>query len=76
MDTSALKPEGRLEKALIDPTTCSIEDLKEILRTDPTASLEYARELDRKRALAAEIAHWEKRTRPMRSFFGNRYTEL
>lgn len=75
MDTSTLRPEGRLEKALIDPSTCSIDDLKEILTTDPTASLEYAVELDKKRALAVEISHWEKKTRPMRDFFGPKYRE-
>jgi 5'-deoxynucleotidase YfbR-like HD superfamily hydrolase len=46
---------------LIEPRACSIHDLREILATDPNASDEYRRELERREARQAEVEHWEDR---------------
>ena len=44
---------------LIDPRACSDRDLREILETDPNASDEYRKELERRERREAEAAHWE-----------------
>lgn len=44
---------------LVDPSACSELDLREIIETDPNASPDYQRELDRRKRHQDEVSHWE-----------------
>ena len=44
---------------MVDPVACSLDDLKEIIETDPDASPAYQRELTRREARQAEVDHYE-----------------
>jgi hypothetical protein len=48
-----------MSEPLVDPVLCSVEELREIIETDPTASEAYQRELNRRERMQFEIDHYE-----------------
>ncbi len=53
--------EGSSASPLVDPKTCTVDDLESIIATDPTCSPEYAKELERRKSRTAEVEHWENK---------------